>query len=62
MFSYHKINASFAIKVLGVCGMAWVCLSKKKVEEEPKRSHQSYEEEIEAKLKIIAKDWFDRLL
>ena len=29
--------------------------SKKKVEEEPKRSHQSYEEEIEAKLKIIAK-------
>ena len=33
--------------------------SKKKVEEEPKRSHQSYEAEIEAKLKIIAKDWFD---
>ena len=33
--------------------------SKKKVEEEPKRSHQSYEAEIEAKLKIIAKDRFD---
>ena len=34
--------------------------SKKKVEEEPKRSHQSYEAEIEAKLKIIAKDWFNK--
>ena len=33
--------------------------SKKKVDEEPKRSHESYEAEIEAKLKIIAKDWFD---
>ena len=34
--------------------------SKKKVDEEPKRSHESYEAEIEAKLKIIAKDWFDK--
>ena len=32
--------------------------SKKKVEEEPKRSHESYEAEIEAKLKIIAKKGF----
>ena len=34
--------------------------SKKKVDEEPKRSHQSYEEEIEGKLKIIAKDRFNQ--